>query len=68
MVRTIFKQRKKGRPKDIYPSEKIWNMLKMLATDRYTLEEIGDIFNCSKQYVHFIKLRWKEDFLRLKKE
>ena len=67
-MRTIFKPTKRGRPKDIYPSEKIWNMLKMLATSRYTLEEIGDIFNCSKQYVHFIKLRWKEDFLRLKKE
>ena len=67
-MRTIFKPRKRGRPKDIYPSEKIWNMLKIIASSKYTLEEIGNIFNCSKQYVHFIKLRWKEDLLRLTKE
>lgn len=57
---------KPGRPPEIYPPEKIWNMLIMLSKGK-SKAAVGRYFKVTRQYVLYIARRWSEDLDRLKK-
>ena len=49
----------RGRPRHKYPPKKIEEILNLLRMG-LSFAEIGREYNCSRQYIHQLKLRWAE--------
>ena len=55
LVLTYFR----GRPRHMKPTPKIQEILNLLRMG-LSFAEIGREYNCSRQYIHQLKLRWAE--------
>ena len=49
----------RGRPRHKYPTKKIEEILNLLRMG-LSFAQIGREYNCSRQYIHQLKLRWAE--------
>jgi len=47
----------RGRPRHRYPTKKIEEILNLLRMG-LSFAQIGREYNCSRQYIHQLKLRW----------